>query len=362
MKIVVLCGRFSSGKDIIRDDFHLAMRLSEGLSKKSHHVIMICADNKLKESFSKKMHEIEVISIAFSPFRIIGYISLVLNKTKNADILISTSHPVWALFALMASKTYGKPFVYHIEDTWEIGSLFQKKIRSILAQIAIPRASSIACITETIGKKAKKLGAKNIHIVPQGVDLDIFKPLDQKECRKRLGLPQEKKIIIYTGSIAKNRGIAYLLDAYSMVREKLPEAILCLYGKVYADFEGCLDREGVYVGDLAQSDVAFAINASDVCVLPNSDNEFSRNCFPYKILEYMACDRPIVSTDIGVVSELFVEDGSCLCKPGSSKELAKKLCEKLEDGSKVSFRKKAMEFSWENATSKLEECVKSAVK
>ena len=48
-----------------------------------------------------------------------------------------------------------------------------------------------------------------------------------------------------------------------------------------------------------------ALSAADVAVLPNINNEFSRYCFPYKLVEYMAAYFPIVATKVEMIFNPF---------------------------------------------------------
>jgi glycosyltransferase involved in cell wall biosynthesis len=124
-----------------------------------------------------------------------------------------------------------------------------------------------------------------IEIIPNGIDLSIFKPLDKDLCKKKLGWSKE---------------IYHILFAANPLRH---EKNFTLSEKAIKSIKSILPLELHFLQDLDQTEVPIYINASDMILL-SSHWEGSPNV----IKEAMACNCPAVSTDVGDVRWLFGDE------------------------------------------------------
>jgi glycosyltransferase involved in cell wall biosynthesis len=122
---------------------------------------------------------------------------------------------------------------------------------------------------------------KNAIVIPNGVDIAVFKPLSKRACREQLGLVQNKTYILFAAN--PNRPEKNFELAKQAV-EKLEQPAI----------------ELIWLENVSHSDIPVWMNAADVVVLA-SLWEGSPNV----IKEAMACNCPIVSTDVGDVRWLF---------------------------------------------------------
>ncbi len=126
-------------------------------------------------------------------------------------------------------------------------------------------------------------------VIPNGVNLDIFHPIDFTTAREAVGFKEGKKYVIWCSNPSrpeKNWGLA----------EQAVESVKC---KV----EGV---ELVAVYDKTPDEVCMYMNAAD-CLLLTSDSEGSPNV----IKEAIACNCPIVTTDVGDVNERLANLNGC---------------------------------------------------
>jgi glycosyltransferase involved in cell wall biosynthesis len=134
-----------------------------------------------------------------------------------------------------------------------------------------------------VSNDLKKLAnSKKGIVIPCGIDTDLFKPMNKKVCRERLNLPHDKKYILFSSNF-DNEIKNYPLAKESITKLNNPTIEL------------------IELKNYSRQEVSLLMNAADVCLL-TSFNEGS----PQFIKESMACNRPIVSTDVGDVSNLFV--------------------------------------------------------
>lgn len=119
-----------------------------------------------------------------------------------------------------------------------------------------------------------------VRVIPNGVDLDVFKALDKSQCRKKMGWDESKRIVLFAANPER------------------PEKNFELAKKSFlkADLK---NSELKVVYNVKHEDIPLYLCASDV-LISTSKWEGSPNI----IKEAMACNTPIVSTDVGDVSNL----------------------------------------------------------
>ncbi len=158
---------------------------------------------------------------------------------------------------------------------------FRKGVKQVLSQLSTLRAKHIICVSQGL---KKRLWWRNdeVSIIPSGIDLSIFKPLQIKCARKRLGLSLTDRIILFNvGKSPLVKRLDLAEQALKFVKSHFPNTCLVkLYGNIDPD------------------DMPFYYNAAD-CLLLTSDHEGSPNV----VKEAVSCNCPVVSLDVGDVRE-----------------------------------------------------------
>jgi glycosyltransferase involved in cell wall biosynthesis len=125
-------------------------------------------------------------------------------------------------------------------------------------------------------KKVKCVARKH-HVIPCGVDFNVFKPVDKTDARMQLGWDADKKYVLFSSSFDRPEKNAQLAqNAISL----MPEVEL------------------VELKGFSRAEVVLAMNASDAGLLTSF-----REGSPMFIKEMIACKRPVVSTNVGDVEE-----------------------------------------------------------
>ncbi len=144
---------------------------------------------------------------------------------------------------------------------------------------------------------------ERIQVVPCGVDLSMFRPLNVDNARMRLGLNGER-VILYVGRIERLKGLDLLLNAAASMEGKDSLKVLIVGGDLAGDPE--IERlrgltremgmEGVmeFVGKVEQHVLPIYYSAADVCVVPSYYESFG-----LVALEAMACGTPVVASRVG---------------------------------------------------------------
>ena len=143
-----------------------------------------------------------------------------------------------------------------------------------------------------------------VRLVPCGVDLGKFRPLDQKEVRKRLGLNGEK-VLLYVGRVEPLKGLDLLVETAAQMEAGEADIRMMVVGgggpgepetdrvrrlAEEREVDGIID----FVGRVDHDELPLYYNAADVCVVPSYYESFG-----LVALESMACGTPVVATRVG---------------------------------------------------------------
>lgn len=157
-----------------------------------------------------------------------------------------------------------------------------------------------------------------VALIPCGIDFNKMRLLPLDEARKHLNLPLDKKLVLWAGEHWRPEKRYYLVEqALALVRKELS------------------NLELVLVSGQPHSVIPYYMNACDVLVLTSS-HEGS----PMVVKEAMACNLPVVSTDVGDVAQVIQGvEGCYICNP-SPQDIARKLVKVLLWGQRTRGRQK----------------------
>jgi glycosyltransferase involved in cell wall biosynthesis len=165
------------------------------------------------------------------------------------------------------------------------------------------------------------LGDRRIRVIPCGVDLELFKPSDKRLACQALGLPSEKKLVLWAAALTRRKRLDRAQDAVAILNERMPDAQLVVATK------------------LPPERVPLYMNACDALVL-TSESEGS----PQVDKEAMACNLPIVSVDVGDVASVIVVTDGCYIARQDPADLARKLELTLGRGQRTTGREAVQQF------------------
>ena len=175
-------------------------------------------------------------------------------------------------------------------------------------------------------------------LVPCGVDIKTFRPVDQKEARAELGLP-EGPTVVYVGRLVPRKGVDTLIEAFALLPRQLSARLVIVGGEPGAEGSAEVARLSTLAGKLEvaervtftgsrpQQDLYRYYGAADVAVtVPHYEP------FGMTPLEAMACGVPVVGSRVGGI-KTSVADGETgyLVPPKDPKSLASRLLRLLSD-------------------------------
>jgi glycosyltransferase involved in cell wall biosynthesis len=182
-------------------------------------------------------------------------------------------------------------------------------------------------------KESSLFGEVRVEVIPNGLDLQLYKPVDKRAARDLLSLPQEKKLILFGGkgcTSDPNKGFSMLTEALKTLAGKgwHDTAEVIVFGSSGPLKPPDLGLKVNYLGWLNDDiKISLLYAACDVCVIPSIQENLSNAA-----LESMACGTPCVSFDQGGLSDIISHgDNGYLARPFEPDDLAQGIAWVLED-------------------------------
>ena len=169
--------------------------------------------------------------------------------------------------------------------------------------------------TVTSSEHAAQLGNRRAQIVPCGINVDLFQPMPMVEARQQLGLPLERKLVLFAADLRPEKRIDVARAAMKLLQ---------------AEDSGI---ELVVATGRPHADIPVFMNACDALAL-TSDCEGS----PQVIKEAMAANLPIVSVRVGDVAEVIGGTAGCYLCERTPEDVAAKLRLALAFGQRTTGR------------------------
>lgn len=146
------------------------------------------------------------------------------------------------------------------------------------------------------------IGLEKIKIIPCGVDFNKFHPMDKNECKKKLGLSENKTYLLFAGDITKS------LKRFDLVKEAVE-----ILKQSRKNIELIVAYKRPY------EEVVLYMNAASIMLFP-SEREGS----PQVVKEALACNLPVIASDAGDISEIFNGINGCYIVERKAITLAEK--------------------------------------
>jgi teichuronic acid biosynthesis glycosyltransferase TuaC len=239
----------------------------------------------------------------------------------------------WAGVAL--SRRFGCPLVVHARGTLErVIARRSPRFRELVRQ-PLMAADAVIANSQALRDDCLALGvpAHKLHVIGNGVDLELFQPVDKASAKRGLGFDPARQLVLYCGNLRSVKGVDLLAQAIPQLCAAVPELDFALVGggelesSLHAALAGLL-REGraLMTGPLPQREVARYMQAADLLVLP-SRSEARSNV----IVEALACQTPVAAARVGGIPEVVRPEHGVLFEPGQVEPIVRALRELLRE-------------------------------
>lgn len=362
MKIAIISGIFNKKGGVSR----YAVETTERVAKK-HDVHLITGD------YGYKVEGLHVHSFPSLPepalFRFVSnaikneILLKLANKKFNFDLIVNqcsesftqdivTAHSCHKAWVEQYNCDKDRSFPRRPAD-WAILAVEKQNYKK-------GNYKKIISVSEGVKKEIQRcynVPEENITVVPNGVDIEEFRPdkTEREKIRNQLKIGENEPVLLFSGYEFHRKGLRYIIEALKMLPGNVKLIVMgkddpVPYMNLAAKL-GIKDRI-IFTGFVRKTNSYFA--ASDIFVFPTSYEPFG-----LVITEAMACGIPVITSRNAGAAELMTDgyEGLLLNDKGNANEIAQKIRlliddEKLQIYMGKNARKKAEKYSWENVARK----------
>lgn len=283
-------------------------------------------------------------------------------KKDGFDFDLIDAHYLYpdGVAAALLARHFGRPMVCSVlGDDAITHPQFRLPRRMILW--AVRKSAGVSCVCEALKERLIAVGAPadKVSVILQGVDLELFRPVDREETRRRLGL--SGTVLISVGHATPRKGHHLAIQALA----SLPDTTLLIAGDGW--YEGHLRNLAAevsvqdrvrFLGHVDQEDLKTFYSAADALVLASS-----REGIANVLMEAMACGTPVIATPVwGTPEAVTAPEAGVLMRDRSAEalvEAARELFARYPD--REATRRHASQFRWERTSQELLALLRQAV-
>lgn len=262
-------------------------------------------------------------------------------------------HALGAYAGLSIAQRFGVPFVleYNGPETWVAQhwgtGMREVELLTTCEDVLLRRSDLVVTVSDVLTRDllARGVPADRIETIPNGVDLESFRPgRDVTALRRELGL-EGMTVVGFIGTFGPWHGVEVLVEAFGRMLTAAPQLrsttrlLLVGAGSHTPAVRERVERLGLrevvlMTGLVAQSAGPDYVALFDVAVAPTVPNPDGTSFFgsPTKVFEYMAAGRAIVASALGQVADLLQDGQTALLVPGGNADaLARALSRLVQD-------------------------------
>ena len=293
------------------------------------------------------------------------------NIIKECDLVHAHGHVYMSSYlAGKLAKKYNKPFIVTQHNTFidykSLLTTLEHLNDMAIGKAVLKDADKILTVSKETKKYVLRLGADKTKtsVMYNGVDTKCFQTADKTRSRKKLNLPDDRRIVFSVRRLVYKNGLDTLIESVPEVAREFPDVLFVVAGKGPSRqlIEDRINELGIgnnimLTGFVPDELLPVYYNASDYFVLPSASGEG----LPLVLFEAMACGLPVVATTVGGTPEIVEQKKNGVLVPARNpKKMAKGLLELLKNEKLTkSIGEQARtdivsRFSWDENARKLE--------
>ena len=342
-------------KGELRGCFAHIYEVSSNLTKLGHNLVLLKVIQPHKQQLplwvrvdrlSNRIPVIGTIIAEIYTFMLV-FFALVRHRGRF-DIIYRRHNAINSEYLL--SRLFRIPFVKEVNgleaEIQEDGdsSSIRARIVGWLERFTMPKADRIIVVTHKLRETLHLdygIPESKIFVIENGANVDLFKPMNTVKARQELNLNQDDYYVCLVGSnLLSYQGTGRLIGAAPFILERLPDVRFLVVGGssdsekqevIKTVKEAGLADNFIFTGLVPYERVPFYINASDACVVLPSIYLERAGGSPLKLCEYMACNKPVVTSRRAEYDIVGKANAGLLVDPENPEEVAGAIAKLLEN-------------------------------
>ena len=342
---------------------------AELFSKKGHNVfVMDCPDVYDKKIFSglktntdynySRIYDDASITLIHPPsilikglnrishfFTVKKIIKRIIIQNK-IDIILLYGAITNGIQTIQVAQELKIPVVYRLLDISHglVTVPLMKNLAKKYEHDVLSNSNHILATTPDLSRYAIEMGAKkeSVESFHLGINMHDFKPLKKDTAfAESLGICNNDNVIVFVGTIYPFSGLIELVFDFEKIEEQNPNIKLLIVGggPSYDKLQKLvikkkLESKVILTNFKPQKEIPKYISLANLCINPFQINYVTNRILPTKILEYFACEKPVISTPLAGTKELLPDESFGILY-STSKDFIKIMSNLLSDENRL---------------------------
>ena len=238
-------------------------------------------------------------------------------QEKNIDIILLYGVATNGLQTCQLSREFEIPVVFRLLDIAHglVKIPFLDKIIKNLEKQVFKNSSKTFTTTEHLSKYAVSMGSslENTEKFLYGVNTKIFFPMSKDlSLLHKLKFSDNDKILVFMGTIYNFAGLDYFISKFYLIEKQFSNVKFLIVGD--GPYKKTLEKiilkhnleSKIHItGFVDQKEIPNYLSLADICINTFDINDVTKRIIPTKILEYLACGKPVITTPLLGIKEFF---------------------------------------------------------
>ncbi|MFH1382041.1 MAG: glycosyltransferase family 4 protein [Chloroflexota bacterium] len=263
-------------------------------------------------------------------------------REKQIDVIMLYSVPTNGLQTIFLAKKHHIPVIFRsIDILHRLVSYPALRLPTKLMERRVyASADEILAITPNHRHYVISMGAPEakVKLLPLPIDTSLFHPsVDYNDVRKKWGLTGQDQVIVFIGTLFEFSGLDGFLRQFPRVLADVPKVKLLIVGdgpqrqkleSIITELD--LANRVIMTGFQPYSTMPQYINLATVCINPFLNTNVTRDIFPGKIIQYIACGKATVATPLLGITALIPDNSSGIIYANRPEDMAREVINLLK--------------------------------
>jgi len=330
VRLFALCKRRPQGRDLFTHPYGRFYYLPSLLEKRGHEVHLFLLSHQNESPAYRREGNLHWHSVSVLPLGPWPYLRKAarLAAELKPDWVIGFSDIWYGILAERIARKVGAQSLIDAYDNYESYIPWLKPLH-LSWRHSLARANVVTAAGPQLADfMSRSTGGRPVEVIEMSAD-PVFFPRSKSACRKQLGLPPDKTLLGYSGSLHPSRGIEILFSIFEKLKKGISDVELVVSGRLSKNIR--LPSHVHWLGYLPAEEVPVVINSLDLMLAPNKSGAFGNYSYPVKIYEALACGVPVIATDLPGTAWVLRNHPGWLTKPEDVDDFVAKINSLLND-------------------------------